>query len=380
MEKNLKYGYNDISIVPEKITRVEHRFSVNPFDEDGNLPIFTAPMDTIVDEKNIYSFINNSIIPVIPRNISFEIRYNFLKNSTFFVAFSLTETEMIFLQEDFKAPYGEFRKFLKREQGITHCSLCIDVANGHMKKLIDVISKIKNEYGDSVKIMSGNIANPETYEAYNDAKCDYVRVSIGTGEGCTTSTKTGIHYPIFSLLKETYDVKRKISGTCKIIADGGIKSFGDIQKALIYADYVMIGGLFSKMKEASGPIYTKKWYVKIGDWKISNLFKNLFFRGREDKKPNWKAWKKGKVEYYRKFRGMSTKEAQAKINKAEGTFRPLKESEGTTKIMPVEFELEKWKKEEESALRSAMSYTDSFSLEEYKDSLWVPTMKINYNH
>ena len=79
--------------------------------------------------------------------------------------------------------------------------ICIDLANGHMKVLLNLVKSIKEKYGDKIKIMTGNIANPKTYKSYEEAGVDYCRCSVGTGAGCITSSLTAIHYPIFSLLK-----------------------------------------------------------------------------------------------------------------------------------------------------------------------------------
>ena len=53
--------------------------------------------------------------------------------------------------------------------------VCIDIANGHMKKLVDMCKRAKEKYGDKLVIMAGNIANPETYYKYAEAGIDYVR-------------------------------------------------------------------------------------------------------------------------------------------------------------------------------------------------------------
>ena len=73
--------------------------------------------------------------------------------------------------------------------------------------------------------------------------------------GCITSSNTSIHYPIASLLSETYEIKKKLEHagewTPLIIADGGIRNYSDVIKAIgiLGADYVMIGGLFSKIEK-----------------------------------------------------------------------------------------------------------------------------------
>ena len=76
--------------------------------------------------------------------------------------------------------------------------------------------------------------------------------------------KSGLTLSSFFSFKRNLGGKTKqINGKCKIIADGGIKGYRDIQKALLYADYVMIGSLFNKAIDSAGtPIYGKSyWYI-----------------------------------------------------------------------------------------------------------------------
>ena len=63
------YGYNDLTLVPQKFTYIKHRKNINPLTKNGNgaLPIFGAPMTTIVSENNICDFYANKITPILPR-------------------------------------------------------------------------------------------------------------------------------------------------------------------------------------------------------------------------------------------------------------------------------------------------------------------------
>ena len=82
LKKEMKYSYNDISIVPAVVTNVEHRAECNPYTDklgESTLPIFTAPMSTVVNEQNFELFEQNKIIPILPRNISLETRIEYLK-------------------------------------------------------------------------------------------------------------------------------------------------------------------------------------------------------------------------------------------------------------------------------------------------------------
>lgn len=196
---------------------------------------------------------------------------------------------------------------------------------------------------------------------------------------CTTSSNVSVHYACFSLIKEIWQIKQKINGKCKIVADGGIKGYGDIQKALLYADYVMIGGLFNKAIDSAGtPVYGRFYWDFFGK-KILNPFKTFIYYGKTVKKKDYqrvlKLIKDGKVDVWKDFYGMSTKIAQAKIN-PNGK---LKTSEGKIERQKVEYSIKQWSENEIDFLRSAMSYTNSKTLEEYKNSEWIQITYKSYN-
>ena len=221
----MKYSYNDIMIVPATISYISSRSQCNPYTMYNYLPIFTAPMASVVSEDNYTIFNDNKIYPIIPRNIPFVYRLELI-NKGIWCAFSLMEADALYEYE-----LNDNSKIL------------IDIANGHMKKLYDVAKKLKLKC-KTYQIMVGNIANPDTYlyisENYYEY-VDYIRVGIGGGNGCITSSNTGIHYPIASLIQECKKIKDAVGGP-KIVADGGIRNYSDIIKALVLgADYVMVG-------------------------------------------------------------------------------------------------------------------------------------------
>lgn len=387
MNNRIKLGYDDISIVPETISKIRHRKECFCYDENLSLPIFTAPMDQVVDIDTAEIYMRNSINAVIPRTVDFENRIKLMLQSTdnerCFFAFSLTEAQELFLEiPALNTPFvliDQLRFNLASELFTGAYRICIDIANGHMKELLDVIKEIKKLYGQRVIIMSGNIANPETYRKYVEVGCDFVRCSIGSGSRCTTSSNVAIHYGCFSLLKEIWEIKNDMNAKCKIIADGGIKGYGDIQKALLYADYVMIGGLFNKAIDSAGtPVYGRFYWNFFGE-KILNPFKTFLYYGKKVKKKDYervlRLIKEGKVDVWKEYYGMSTKIAQSKIN-PNGV---LKTGEGKVERQKVEYSIKQWATNEGDFLRSAMSYTNSKTLEEYKDSNWIQLVYKSYN-
>ena len=369
---DFKLGYDDVSLVPKRITSIRSRSECYPYDENGMLYIYASPMDTVVCEENIEDFLKNKINVIVPRNIDFCRRVQLAKKYNVFFAASISEAE-------------DICRFYEGEYGSTcmrtdeDYKICVDIANGHMSDLIDVCRRLKSFKNARLTVMAGNIANPETYIDYEDAGIDYVRCSIGSGSACLTASCTGTFYPPFSLIKETYEIRKRIGGRCKIIADGGIKEFRHIQRAFVYADYVMIGGLFNKAIESAGKTTYGKSYWNVNGNKIFRPLKTLFTYGKEIPREKFgkafKDFKDGKLVIWKQYRGMSTKQAQKNINKDA----KLKTAEGKVFYQKVEYDLAGWVENETDFLRSAMSYQDARNLDEFKESKYVINMSVNYN-
>ena len=97
---------------------------------------------------------------------------------------------------------------------------------------------------------------------------------------CLTSENAGIGYPLASLMKECYEVSQSINNPAKIVADGGIKSYSDILKALaLGADYVQIGSLFNKALESCGDTYFKGIKINMTNF-ILDISRNLLLFSR----------------------------------------------------------------------------------------------------
>ena len=173
LENNIKYSYNDITLVPSILSEISHRHECVTYLSNDKLPIFTAPMSTVVDDKNFELFENNGINAILPRNINIKTRIDFVKKSKW-VAFSLNEFNDIFNNADNLNMWNDTKKLF----------VLVDIANGHMVKLYDSVRQVKSLLKDKISIMVGNIANPETYLAVYESGADYVRLGIGGGNGC----------------------------------------------------------------------------------------------------------------------------------------------------------------------------------------------------
>jgi len=131
--------------------------------------------------------------------------------------------------------------------------LCIDVANGYMKKMVEFCQLIRSEFPNLI-IVAGNVATREMVEELIiNGKVDVVKVGIGPGSACLTRMKTGVGVPQLSAIIECSDAAHGLGGF--IIGDGGITCPGDMSKAFGGgADFVMMGGQFAGHDENPGEV------------------------------------------------------------------------------------------------------------------------------
>ena len=128
----------------------------------------------------------------------------------------------------------------------------VDTAHGHSAGVIEMVARIKKQ-SNYAQVVAGNIATPEAAQALIDAGADAVKVGIGPGSICTTRIVAGVGVPQLTAVMEVAEVARKAG--VPVIADGGIKSSGDIAKAIAAgADCVMIGGLLAGTEESPGEV------------------------------------------------------------------------------------------------------------------------------
>lgn len=341
LHNKVLYSYNDVMIEPAVISYIKSRSECKAT-LDGSadmLPLFTAPMSTVVNEENYEIFKRNGIYPILPRNIDVNIRFSYAIRGEW-AAFSLQEFKRLFC-DDFNPAINDYKAL-------------IDVANGHMSILYDLVRKAKEIHGNKITIMLGNIANPETYVECYKAGVDFLRVGIGAGSGCISSSNVAIHYPMASLIDEIYKEKIKIythhndlnkswDEMPKIIADGGVRGYSDVIKALgLGADYVMIGSVFAALLESAGDTFEVKkdgsrYYYELSEIEGITDY-NEFLKLRKN-------------SLYKEFYGMASREGQISING-----KKTKTSEGISKELPVTGTIPQWSENMNAYLRSAMSY------------------------
>ena len=134
-------------------------------------------------------------------------------------------------------------------------ALVLDIAHGHMEQALTAIGEVREWVGD-VDVIAGNVATAEGADDLIAAGADAIKVGVGPGSVCSTRVVAGVGVPQFTAVAEC-------AGPCRrhdvpLIADGGIRTGGDVAKAVgAGADTVMVGNLFAGTHESPGMVVNR---------------------------------------------------------------------------------------------------------------------------
>ncbi len=212
-----------------------------------DIPIISANMDTITEGEMALAMHNLGGVGILHRFVSIEsqtemVRALKMKGLTIIAA-------SIGVGDDFK----ERAKSLVMEG----CNLItLDIAHGHSVQMMETLKWVKDQF-PYVDVIAGNMATPEAAEDLIDAGADAIKVGIGPGSMCTTRIITGCGIPQLTAIALCAEVGREKG--VPIIADGGIRTSGDIVKAFAAgASSVMLGSMLSGTIETPGDIKNGK--------------------------------------------------------------------------------------------------------------------------
>jgi IMP dehydrogenase len=147
-------------------------------------------------------------------------------------------------------------KGLERTEALidAECDLIvIDTAHGHSRQVSAAVEAVK-KLSNSVQVVAGNVATAEATRALIGAGADGIKVGIGPGSICTTRVVAGVGVPQLTAIMDAAEEAAK-SGV-PVIADGGLRTSGDVAKALAAgAASVMVGSLLAGTEEAPGETF-----------------------------------------------------------------------------------------------------------------------------
>ena len=205
--------------------------------------------------------------------------------------------------------------------GIVHRYASVDEQRTMVSALINAAA-VGVSGGDELTIIAGNVATPEGYKDLSEWGADAVRIGIGGGSICSTRIQTGHGVPTFQSVLDC----KYVDADAKIIADGGIKTAGDMVKAIAAgADFVMLGSMLAGTDESPGQVFV------TGD----------------DKK-------------YKVYRGMASVEAQVDWR---GEARSL---EGVSTTIPYKGSVVSIMDGLRQNIRSGLSYSGARSIKEFQ--------------
>ncbi len=288
------------------------------------LPIISAPMDTITECKMASAMRKNGGFGIIHRYLPLVERLNHAESCNIEmcenanqcgVAIGVNEAYLTYVQ--LILPFTKY--------------VCVDVAHGDQKSVLECVENIKNKFGDEVYLIVGNVATYDGAYRLANIGADCIKVGIGGGSICSTRLETGHGMPTFQSILEVSRIK-EYHHNVKLIADGGIKNAGDCVKALAAgADFVMLGSLLSGTEETPGEI------IEVGPCGVLGTTTDAQIKLMTRK--------------YKKYRGMASEEAQIEW---KGSFSS---QEGISTQVPFQGNVSSILKKLKTNITSGFSYS-----------------------
>ncbi|MDJ0810036.1 MAG: guanosine monophosphate reductase [Desulfobacterales bacterium] len=237
--------YDDVLLVPS-YNHWESRKVVDTSirDKSGklqlDLPLLTANMDSVTEAAMANYIGAKGGIGVLHRFVSIEDNVRMFQACEVpaFVSIGCSDEDLQRAEALRDAGAGLFN---------------IDVAHAHARYVGKTLKKIRDMLGREACLMAGNVATYAGADYLASLSADIVKVGIGGGSVCTTRIKTGFGVPNLTAIKNCARVDRSV------VADGGIRTPGDIVKALAFgADFVMIGSMLAGTRPTPGEVITRR--------------------------------------------------------------------------------------------------------------------------
>lgn len=314
---NQAITFDDVLLIPAYNPYESRKdVDISMQDRQGKLklsfPVITSNMDTITESGMANFMGSKGGMGALHRFMSVEQNVAEFKKCEYPVFVSL----------------GCAEKDLERAEALRDAGasyFIVDVAHGHARYVGRTLKRLR-EILPNECIMAGNVATYAGSDYLASCGADMIKVGIGGGSVCSTRIKTGFGVPMLTSLKDCARVDRSI------VADGGIRTAGDLVKALAFgADFVMVGGIFSGTRVTPGP-------VKILD----------------------------SGEKVKEYRGMASREAHENFM---GTMPEWKTAEGVSTYVPYREDEEAIVADLIGGLRSGLTYGGASTIPELQRKL-----------
>ena len=241
--------FDDVLLIPSYNHHESRRIvDTSSTDRQGlltlKLPVMSSNMDTITESTMANFMHSKGGIGVLHRFLSVEDNIKEFKASQgpVFVSVGCNDAELE-------------RAAALRDVGADF--FCVDVAHAHAKYVGKTLKSLRQLLGTRC-IMAGNVATYAGADYLASCGADIIKAGIGGGSVCSTRIKTGFGVPMLTCIQDCARTDRSI------VADGGIRTSGDIVKALAFgADFVMIGGMLAGTAPTPGNVITKEDGTKV---------------------------------------------------------------------------------------------------------------------
>lgn len=213
-----------------------------------DLPVMSSNMDTITESSMANFMHSKGGVGVLHRFMSIEenIKEFKLCQGKPFVSVGCTDAELQ-RAEALKDAGADF--------------FCVDVAHAHAKYVGKTLKNLRKLLGSRC-IMAGNVATYAGADYLASCGADIIKAGIGGGSVCSTRIKTGFGVPMLTCIQDCARADRSI------VADGGIRSSGDIVKALAFgADFVMIGGMLAGTAPTPGKVHVNEQGIQVKQYR-----------------------------------------------------------------------------------------------------------------
>lgn len=315
-ERNKGLTYDDVLLMPRhceitsrSMPSLKTRLTKN---KEMDLPFIAANMDTVSEYAMAKKMSEIGAHAILHRFMTVEEQVEQVKN--------LLSLKKEIPSIHVSASVGVKEEGMRRADALVEAGveiLTLDIAHGDSVMMIEVLEYLKKTH-PHVDVIAGNVAMPDGVARFISAGADAVKVGIGPGSMCTTRIITGCGVP--QLTAVALCVAEAKKHNIPVIADGGIKTSGDIVKALSAgAETVMLGSMLAGCLETPGEIQ--------GGMK--------------------------------KYRGMASKDAQVSWR---GNMQKGMAAEGESRLIPCKGSVENVIDELAGGVRSGMTYLNANSL------------------
>lgn len=343
-EISLALTYDDVLIVPQR-SSIRSRSQVSlesqlTRDISMRTPVIAANMDTVCGWEMAATMSELGAVGIIHRFLPIEAQQAEVRKAA-----EASNGGVI------GAAIGTDHDMIERTLACAEAGaqvVVLDIAHGHAEHAIEGVRRLKAE-APHVQVIAGNVATAAGALDLAEAGADAIKVGVGPGGVCTTRLVAGVGVPQLTAVSDAVNANCGVP----IIADGGIRTSGDIAKALAAgADSVMIGSMFAGTKEAPGEVEQTE-------------------RG-----------------LYKRVRGMASREAAEKRAARAGEelddeYFEHRAAEGVEGLVPYRGSVRLLVNELMAGLKSSMSYSNSATLAEFSERAQMVRITgagLNENH